>query len=157
VAAASRTLKGILPLFEFSPKNLTSYGFAWANPIGYYDDDGRSAFGNLAPDLLNGAAWGFGKVLDTVSIFVARSARLPTGSLRWKIGRKIGRCSNLVVVARMKETNESILDYYLLPHSEIPERRIEFQDWPRFDAFRIEIGDGLAQAILSSLGLGPSV
>jgi hypothetical protein len=91
----------------------------------------------------------------TVSIFVARSVRLPTGSLRWKIGRKIGRCSNLVVVARMKETNESILDYYLLPHSEIPERRIEFQDWPRFDAFRIEVGEGLAQAILSSLG--PSV
>ena len=88
----------------------------------------------------------------TVSIFVARSVRLPTGSLRWKIGRKIDRRSNLVVVARMKETNESILDYYLLPHSEIPERRIEFQDWPRFDAFRIEVGEGLAQAILSSLG-----
>jgi hypothetical protein len=57
----------------------------------------------------------------------------------------------------MKETNESILDYYVLPQSEIPERRIEFQDWQRFDTFRIAIGTGLAPAILWSLGLEPSV
>jgi DNA invertase Pin-like site-specific DNA recombinase len=92
----------------------------------------------------------------TVALYVARSVRLPTGSLRWKIGRKIDRGSKLVVLVRMKEANEGILDYYVLPQSEIPERRIEFQDWPRFDPFRVTAQEGLAPAILWSLGVEPS-
>jgi DNA invertase Pin-like site-specific DNA recombinase len=83
-----------------------------------------------------------------VSIVVARSVRLPTGSLRWKIGRKIDRACSFVVLIRMTERNESALDFHLLPPAEIPERRIEFQDWQQFCAFRVETMADLAKRLL---------
>jgi DNA invertase Pin-like site-specific DNA recombinase len=83
------------------------------------------------------------------SIVVARSGRLPSGSLRWKIGRKIDRSCNFVVLVRMTEGNESVLDFHLLTPAELPQRRIEFQDWQRFDAFRVESLAELAQRFLS--------
>jgi DNA invertase Pin-like site-specific DNA recombinase len=84
-----------------------------------------------------------------VSIVVARSVRLPTGSLRWKIGRKINRSCSFVVFVRMTEGNESVLDFHLLPPAKIPDRRIEFQDWQQFVAFRVEVIGELAKRLLA--------
>jgi len=84
-----------------------------------------------------------------VSTVVARSVRLPSGSLRWKIGRKIDRSRNFIVLVRMTQGNERVLDFHLLPPAEIPERRIEFQDWQQFCAFRIEAMADLAERLLS--------
>ena len=49
----------------------------------------------------------------------------------------------------MTEGNESVLDFHLLPPAEIPNRRIEFQDWQQFRAFRIEATADLAKRLLS--------
>jgi DNA invertase Pin-like site-specific DNA recombinase len=83
------------------------------------------------------------------SIVVARSVRLPSGSLRWKIGRKIDRSCNFVVLVRMTEGNHTVLDFHLLKPAELPQRRIEFQDWQQFGAFRVESLAELAQRFLS--------
>jgi DNA invertase Pin-like site-specific DNA recombinase len=84
-----------------------------------------------------------------LSIVVARSVCLPSGSLRWKIGRKIDRSCNFVVLVRMTKGNESVLDFHLLPPAAIPARRIEYQDWHRFGAFRVKVIGELTRQLLS--------
>jgi hypothetical protein len=49
----------------------------------------------------------------------------------------------------MTEGNGSVLDFHLLPPAEIPERRIEFQDWQRFGAFRAEVIGDLTEQLVS--------
>jgi DNA invertase Pin-like site-specific DNA recombinase len=51
----------------------------------------------------------------TTSIVIARCVTTDTGSLRWHIHLDTGLLPNITVAIRMNETNQSILDYYLLP------------------------------------------
>jgi DNA invertase Pin-like site-specific DNA recombinase len=51
----------------------------------------------------------------TLSIVIARSARMRSGALRWKIRLDAGLRPDLTVALRMDETNEKPCDYYVLP------------------------------------------
>ncbi len=56
-----------------------------------------------------------------VLLVVARSKRLPVGTLSWKIGRRaVALDSDLILITRMKEGNQSALDYYLLQQAAYP-------------------------------------
>jgi hypothetical protein len=84
-----------------------------------------------------------------ISIVVARSVLLPSGSLRWKIGRKVDRSCNFVLMVRMAEGNEGILDFHLMRPADIPECRIRFQHWQQFGTFRVEAVADLTNRLLA--------
>jgi DNA invertase Pin-like site-specific DNA recombinase len=54
-----------------------------------------------------------------VRIYIARHHFVNDRWPRWTVGRQIDKDAHLTVVARMNETNDAILDYYLLCHAEI--------------------------------------
>jgi len=51
----------------------------------------------------------------TVSILIIRCQRLPTGYLRWPIKRRIDPDVRLTLAVRMREDNDSFLDFHLMP------------------------------------------
>jgi DNA invertase Pin-like site-specific DNA recombinase len=89
----------------------------------------------------------------TVSIFVARCQRMRTGSLRWKIRRRIDLTSDLIVVARMDEGNKRVLDYVLVPPNEMPDGKISFwkKDRAKIDPYRLNTLDELVAPIWRAL------
>jgi len=60
----------------------------------------------------------------SISIYSARSTRLPNGGYRWEVRRRIAYDADLVLVVRMNESNRAILDYFLLPPSRIIDGKI---------------------------------
>lgn len=51
----------------------------------------------------------------TVSVVFARCLRTSTGLLRWKLRLDTGLRPDITIAIRMDESNQTILDYYLLP------------------------------------------
>nr|WP_283828703.1 recombinase family protein [Bradyrhizobium diazoefficiens] len=63
----------------------------------------------------------------TVSIYVARCQYLKSQeALRWNVRQQIRTSADLILVARMVEGNDSVLDYYLLPRKKIAKGKISF-------------------------------
>jgi len=63
----------------------------------------------------------------TVSIVIVRCQRLSTGSLRWPIRRRIDPNVRLTLVVRMREDNDSFLDFHLLPTRRALKPRLTFR------------------------------
>jgi DNA invertase Pin-like site-specific DNA recombinase len=55
----------------------------------------------------------------TASIVLARCRQTPAGSLRWRIRLELGLNPDLTVAIRMDASNQSPLDYYLLPRADV--------------------------------------
>jgi hypothetical protein len=84
----------------------------------------------------------------TVSIIPALCQRMAAGSLRWPVRRRIDRGSTLVLAARMRDDNQSILDYFLIPTNRI-RGRLRFTKSRRaaLDRYRLTAVDALAEAL----------
>ena len=76
----------------------------------------------------------------TVSVVVARCRHTTAGSRRWKIRLDTGLAPDLTVALRMNDTNQSVLDYYLLPLPVLNADRIRLADenGPMLDVFRFK-------------------
>jgi DNA invertase Pin-like site-specific DNA recombinase len=76
----------------------------------------------------------------TASIVIARCQQTPTGSLRWKIRLDTGLAPDITVAIRMDSTNETPLDYYLLPLFEMTTDRLRLteENGLMLDAFRFD-------------------
>jgi len=76
----------------------------------------------------------------TASVVIARCQQTPAGSLRWKIRLDTGLAPDITVALRMDATNESPLDYYLLPLFEMTTDRIRLaeENGLMLDAFRFD-------------------
>jgi hypothetical protein len=76
----------------------------------------------------------------TVSIVIARCLRTTSGFLRWKIRFDTGLRPDLTVAVRMDESNENILDYYLLPSIDMSESKIRLaeENGIYLDAYRFD-------------------
>jgi DNA invertase Pin-like site-specific DNA recombinase len=68
------------------------------------------------------------KVLS-ISIYLARSTRLPNGGPRWEVRRRIAYDSDLILIARMNESNQGVLDHFLLSPDRIIDGKISL--WGR--------------------------
>jgi DNA invertase Pin-like site-specific DNA recombinase len=85
----------------------------------------------------------------TVSILIVRCQRLVTGSLRWPVRRRIDPDSSLTLVARMREDNDSFLDFYLLPIRRALKPRLTFrkQRQAKIRPYRLTTIEAIADAI----------
>jgi hypothetical protein len=63
----------------------------------------------------------------TVSVLIARCQRLATGSLRWPVRHRIDPNARLTLLVRMREDNESFLDFHLLPNRPPLNSRLNFR------------------------------
>lgn len=74
----------------------------------------------------------------TTSIVIARCQPTPAGSLRWKIRLDTGLAPDITVALRMDAANESPIDYYFLPLSEMATDRVRLAEdnGLMLDAFR---------------------
>jgi hypothetical protein len=91
-----------------------------------------------------------------VLLVVARSCRLPVGTLSWKIGRRaVALDSDLIMITRMEEGNQSILDYYLLPTGSMPDGNISLSANKRtaLSCNRLENLDQVAELLRSAARL----
>lgn len=79
----------------------------------------------------------------TASIVIARCLRTPSGRLRWKIRFDSSLRPDLTIAIRMDETNENILDYYLLPSIDMSESKIRLaeENGVHLDAYRFDTLD----------------
>lgn len=60
----------------------------------------------------------------TTSVVIARCTQTPGGTLRWKARLEVGLSPHITIAVRMEETNDSVLDYYILPMCEMQESRL---------------------------------
>lgn len=60
----------------------------------------------------------------TTSIVIARCSQTPAGALRWKARLEVGLSPHITIAVRMEESNDTVLDYYILPMCEMQERRL---------------------------------
>ena len=76
----------------------------------------------------------------TASIVVARCQQTPAGSLRWKLRFDTGLVPDITVAIRMDRTNETTLDYYLLPQVEMTRNRLGLaeENGLMLDAYRFD-------------------
>lgn len=74
----------------------------------------------------------------SISVILARSVSTKSGALRWKIRLDTGLIPDITIVIRMDETNESALDYYLLPSIDLtmPKLNLAEQNAFSLDAYR---------------------
>lgn len=82
----------------------------------------------------------------TVSIFVARAWHTPKiGLLRWYVEFSTKPRADLTIAVRMDETNKHILDYYFLPGSHMPSRKLILaeKNAPYLDVYRSDTLDPL--------------
>jgi hypothetical protein len=81
----------------------------------------------------------------TASIVVVRCRPTPAGSLRWQIRFDVGLWPDITVAVRMDQTNQSALDYYLLPLIDMtaPRLRLAEDNGILLDAYRFEALDAL--------------
>jgi hypothetical protein len=64
----------------------------------------------------------------TASIVIVRCLRTGAGALRWKIRFDAALHPDINIVLRMNETNEQVLDYYLLPRIDVGLARIRLSE-----------------------------
>jgi len=76
----------------------------------------------------------------TASIVIARCLRTPSGLLRWKIRFDTSLRPDLTIAVRMDESNEHVLDYYLLPSIDMSESKIRLaeENGIYIDAYRFD-------------------
>ena len=81
----------------------------------------------------------------TASIVVVRCHTTPAGSLRWQIQFDVGLWPDITVAVRMNQSNESALDYYLLPRIDMtaPRLRLAEDNGMSLDAYRFEALEAL--------------
>ena len=108
------------------------HGEIVSDTIASIENLGGAVSRNPATDLLNVN----GEI--TASIVIARCQQMPTGSLRWKIRLDTGLAPDITVALRMDKTNETPLDYYLLPQLEMTTGRLRLaeENGLILDAFR---------------------
>lgn len=98
------------------------------------EDLGGTVERNPATDLL--------RVNDefTASIVIARCQTTPAGSARWKIRLDTGLTPDITVAIRMDPSNQTPLDYYLLPMFEMTTNHLRLADENglMLDAFRFD-------------------
>jgi DNA invertase Pin-like site-specific DNA recombinase len=80
----------------------------------------------------------------SASVVLARSTQTSAGAYRWKIRLDTGLIPDITVVVRMDQTNETPLDYYLLPTADmtLAKLRLSQSNGLSLDAYRF---DDLAQ------------
>jgi DNA invertase Pin-like site-specific DNA recombinase len=64
----------------------------------------------------------------TASIAIARCQTTGAGSLRWHIHLDTGLSPDITIAARMDESNQEILDYYLLPSLDMQSARLRLSE-----------------------------
>ncbi len=76
----------------------------------------------------------------TASIVIVRCLRTGAGSLRWKIRFDTSLLADITIAVRMDETNQSILDYYLLPRIDMNAAMLRFKEdnGVHLDAYRFD-------------------
>lgn len=78
----------------------------------------------------------------TLSIVIARSTRMPTGALRWKIRLDAGLHPDITLALRMDEANAQVFDYYILPWIDIAigngALRLREENGVTLDAYRCD-------------------
>ncbi|BDU57936.1 serine recombinase [Limnohabitans sp. MORI2] len=76
----------------------------------------------------------------TVSIVLARCQSIATGKLRWKIRFDTGLQPDITIAIRLNESNESPLDYYLLPRLDFSLQGISLaeRNSVEFESYRYE-------------------
>ena len=75
-----------------------------------------------------------------VVVAVSRCVQLPSGALRWNIRLDTSLRPDITLAIRMDATNETALDYYLLPRVEVVPGsiRLREENGLSLDAFRFE-------------------
>ena len=81
----------------------------------------------------------------TASIVMVRCLTTPAGSHRWQIRFDVGLWPDITVAVRMDESNQSALDYYLLPRIDMtaPRLRLAEDNGISLDAYRFETLEAL--------------
>lgn len=64
----------------------------------------------------------------TISLVLSRCQMSPAGSKRWNIRFDYGLSPDLTIAVRMKEQEESALDYYILPTIDIETPRLRLAE-----------------------------
>lgn len=79
----------------------------------------------------------------TASLVLARCARTESGDHQWTVRLDASLRPDITIVVRMDATNESALDYYLLPALDVrsPKVRLQEENGIFLDAFRFETLD----------------
>ena len=110
------------------------HGEIVSDTIASIENLGGAVFRNPVTDLL--------RVNDeiTASIVIARCQQTPAGSLRWKIRLDTGLAPDITVALRMDNSNQTPLDYYLLPLFEMTTGRVRLaeENGLMLDAFRFD-------------------
>ena len=88
----------------------------------------------------------------TVSLVLARCQLLDNGRRRWKVRFDTSHAPDITVAVRLDETNQSALDYYLLPRLDFGQPRIHLADHNgiEFECYRFDSLDylyGMARRI----------
>ena len=119
---------------EINRKLRQMHGRVVSDTIGAIEGLGGTVSRNPITDLLtiNGEF--------STSIVIARCQQTPAGSLRWKIRLDTGLAPDITVALRMDRTNETPLDYYLLPLFEMTTDRVRLAEdnGLMLDAFRFD-------------------
>ncbi len=76
----------------------------------------------------------------TVSVALSRCHSLDNGSHRWKVRFDTGLMPDITVAVRLTESNDSILDYYLLPRIDFGQSKISLSDFNpiEFESYRFD-------------------
>jgi hypothetical protein len=85
----------------------------------------------------------------TVSILIVRCQRLVTGSLRWPIRHRVDPDVRLTLLVRMREDNDSFLDFHLLPTRRALKPRLTFRKLRQAEIrpYRLTTIEAIAEAI----------
>lgn len=76
----------------------------------------------------------------SASVVIARCTQTDAGAYRWNIRLDTGLLPDITVVVRMDQTNETPLDYYLLPTADMtrPKLRLSESNGLSLDAYRFD-------------------
>jgi len=80
-----------------------------------------------------------------VSLVLARCHKHESGRNRWKIRFDTGLVPDITVAVRLNDTNETPLDYYLLPRLDFGQQRLQLADHNpvEFESYRFDTLDYL--------------
>ena len=89
----------------------------------------------------------------TVSFRIARYYRAPEKAPVWHINRQARLPFGLILALRLNKKNADILDYFLLPTTEMKKRRIALTatNRSRFAKYRIKFVKGVVQSIMEAV------
>jgi DNA invertase Pin-like site-specific DNA recombinase len=92
----------------------------------------------------------------TVSFRIARYYSSPEKAPVWHINRRVNLPSGLILALRLDKKNAKILDYFLLPTTEMKKRRIAVTETnrSRFAAYRIASVEGVVRSIMEAVAAG---